>query len=157
MQILYCLVQMDARTHLHCLGKSFSSSPARPSVRKEPTLDCMPCIPLSAQKERPKAANWPPLGLICCRCCMVMQTTHHGLQPYPYFINQGALEKRGKETYGPPLGKRLLLWLDDMSMPQRDAYGTQQPLALLRQLLDRKARPLDICFIALPPCVLSRA
>ena len=56
-------------------------------------------------------------------------------------IHQGALEKRGKETYGPPLGKRLLLWLDDMSMPHRDLYGTQQPLALLRQLLDRKARP----------------
>ena len=58
--------------------------------------------------------------------------------------SQGALDKRGKETYGPPLGKRLLLWLDDMSMPQRDAYGTQQPLALLRQLLDRKARPPNV-------------
>ncbi|KAK9825454.1 hypothetical protein WJX81_002895 [Elliptochloris bilobata] len=54
---------------------------------------------------------------------------------------EGVLEKRGKETYGPPLGKRLLLWLDDMNMPQRDLYGTQQPLALLRQLLDRKAGP----------------
>ena len=70
---------------------------------------------------------------------------YHGMHAIP--LPQGALEKRGKETYGPPLGKRLLLWLDDMSMPQRDAYGTQQPLALLRQLLDRKARPLDICFI----------
>ena len=53
---------------------------------------------------------------------------------------QGVLDKRGKDLYGPPLGKRLLLWLDDMNLPQRDSYGTQQPLALLRQLFDRKAK-----------------
>lgn len=53
---------------------------------------------------------------------------------------QGVLDKRGKDLYGPPLGKRLLLWLDDMNLPQQDSYGTQQPLALLRQLFDRKAQ-----------------
>ncbi len=53
---------------------------------------------------------------------------------------QGVLDKRGKDLNGPPLGKRLLLWLDDMNLPQRDSYGTQQPLALLRQLFDRKAQ-----------------
>jgi len=28
------------------------------------------------------------------------------------------VEKRTKEIYGPPSGKRLLLFLDDMNMPQ---------------------------------------
>ena len=58
---------------------------------------------------------------------------------------QGVLEKRGKDTFGPPPGRRLLLWLDDMNLPAQDAYGTQQPLALLRQLLGRQARRMPCC------------
>ncbi|KAL7391500.1 hypothetical protein ABVT39_010104 [Epinephelus coioides] len=47
------------------------------------------------------------------------------------------VEKRTKETYGPPMGKRLLVFMDDMNMPKVDSYGTQQPIALLKLLLDR--------------------
>ncbi|XP_028292993.1 dynein heavy chain 10, axonemal [Gouania willdenowi] len=47
------------------------------------------------------------------------------------------VEKRTKETYGPPVGKRLLIFIDDMNMPKVDSYGTQQPIALLKLLLDR--------------------
>ncbi|XP_044053526.1 dynein axonemal heavy chain 10 isoform X1 [Siniperca chuatsi] len=47
------------------------------------------------------------------------------------------VEKRTKETYGPPMGKRLLVFMDDMNMPKVDNYGTQQPIALLKLLLDR--------------------
>ncbi|XP_044232976.1 dynein axonemal heavy chain 10 isoform X2 [Thunnus albacares] len=47
------------------------------------------------------------------------------------------VEKRTKETYGPPVGKRLLVFMDDMNMPKVDSYGTQQPIALLKLLLDR--------------------
>ncbi|XP_029296329.1 dynein heavy chain 10, axonemal [Cottoperca gobio] len=47
------------------------------------------------------------------------------------------VEKRTKETYGPTMGKRLLVLMDDMNMPKVDSYGTQQPIALLKLLLDR--------------------
>ncbi|KAF8569239.1 hypothetical protein P879_02503 [Paragonimus westermani] len=48
------------------------------------------------------------------------------------------VEKRSKDTYGPVAGKRLLIFVDDMNMPQVDQYGTQQPIALLKLLLERK-------------------
>ena len=32
------------------------------------------------------------------------------------------VEKRTKEIYGPPSGKRLILFLDDMNMPQARCY-----------------------------------
>ncbi|XP_067910592.1 dynein axonemal heavy chain 10 isoform X4 [Heterodontus francisci] len=47
------------------------------------------------------------------------------------------VEKRTKVTYGPPMGKRLLVFIDDMNMPRVDQYGTQQPIALLKLLLEK--------------------
>ncbi|CAG5116362.1 unnamed protein product, partial [Candidula unifasciata] len=47
------------------------------------------------------------------------------------------VEKRTKDTYGPPSGKRLLIFIDELNMPQVDTYGTQQPIAMLKLLLDR--------------------
>ncbi|XP_071394424.1 dynein axonemal heavy chain 10, partial [Centroberyx affinis] len=50
---------------------------------------------------------------------------------------EASVEKRTKDTYGPPMGKRLLVFMDDLNMPKVDEYGTQQPIALLKLLLDR--------------------
>nr|XP_026696380.1 dynein heavy chain 10, axonemal isoform X1 [Ciona intestinalis]XP_026696381.1 dynein heavy chain 10, axonemal isoform X2 [Ciona intestinalis] len=47
------------------------------------------------------------------------------------------VEKRTKDLYGPPPGKRLVVFMDDMNMPQVDTYGTQQPIALLKLLLEK--------------------
>ena len=47
------------------------------------------------------------------------------------------VEKRTKDTFGPPPGKRLVVFMDDMNMPQVDTYGTQQPIALMKLLLER--------------------
>uniref|UniRef100_A0A3B3TNK4 Dynein axonemal heavy chain 10 n=1 Tax=Poecilia latipinna TaxID=48699 RepID=A0A3B3TNK4_9TELE len=47
------------------------------------------------------------------------------------------VEKRTKDIYGPTMGKRLLVFIDDMNIPKVDSYGTQQPIALLKLLLDR--------------------
>uniref|UniRef100_A0A3Q3MNV8 Dynein axonemal heavy chain 10 n=1 Tax=Mastacembelus armatus TaxID=205130 RepID=A0A3Q3MNV8_9TELE len=50
---------------------------------------------------------------------------------------EASVEKRTKDTYGPTMGKRLVVFMDDMNMPKVDNYGTQQPIALLKLLLDR--------------------
>lgn len=43
-----------------------------------------------------------------------------------------------QDTYGPPMGKRLLMFVDDLNMPRVDTYGTQQPIALLKMFIERK-------------------
>ena len=47
------------------------------------------------------------------------------------------IEKRTKEIYGPPPGRKLIIFIDDMNMPQVDTYGTQQPIALLKLFLEK--------------------
>ena len=44
-------------------------------------------------------------------------------------------EKRTRDVFGPPIGKRLAVFIDDLNMPQVDLYGTQQPIAMLKLLL----------------------
>ncbi|XP_063540762.1 dynein axonemal heavy chain 10 [Cydia strobilella] len=78
-----------------------------------------------------------------------------GLPPEKYLIQQmnfssrtssmdvqrnleSVVEKRTKDTFGPPVGKKLLVFIDDMNMPIVDTYGTQQPIALLKLLFERK-------------------
>jgi len=46
------------------------------------------------------------------------------------------VEKRTKDTYGPPPGRKLMIFIDDMNMPKVDNYGTQQPIELLKLLVD---------------------
>lgn len=47
------------------------------------------------------------------------------------------VEKRTKDTYGPAGGKRLVVFVDDLNMPSKDTYGTQQPIALLKLLIEK--------------------
>ncbi|XP_067164604.1 dynein axonemal heavy chain 9 [Apteryx mantelli] len=46
------------------------------------------------------------------------------------------LDKKAGRNYGPPGTKKLIYFIDDMNMPEVDAYGTVQPHTLIRQHLD---------------------
>ncbi|XP_040604816.1 dynein heavy chain 9, axonemal isoform X6 [Mesocricetus auratus] len=46
------------------------------------------------------------------------------------------LEKKAGRNYGPPGNRKLIYFVDDMNMPEVDAYGTAQPHTVIRQHLD---------------------
>ncbi|KAM4673740.1 dynein axonemal heavy chain 9 [Amazona ochrocephala] len=64
--------------------------------------------------------------------------------PFNYYTTsamlQGVLEKpldkKAGRNYGPPGTKKLVYFIDDLNMPEVDAYGTVQPHTLIRQYLD---------------------
>jgi dynein heavy chain len=46
------------------------------------------------------------------------------------------LEKRTKDTFAPPGGRRLVAFIDDFNMPEKEAFGAQPPLELLRMWIE---------------------
>ncbi|KAF1336483.1 Dynein heavy chain, partial [Globisporangium splendens] len=50
---------------------------------------------------------------------------------------QANVDKRSGKIYGPPAGKKLTIFIDDLNIPKVDLYGTQQPIALLHFVMSR--------------------
>ena len=49
---------------------------------------------------------------------------------------EGPIDKRSGKIYGPPTGKTLVYFVDDINLPYIEEYGTQNALSLCRQSLD---------------------
>ena len=52
---------------------------------------------------------------------------------------EAPVEKRSGKVFGPPAQKQLVYFVDDLNMPFKEEYGTQTPIALLRQYMDYKS------------------
>ena len=44
--------------------------------------------------------------------------------------------KRKRGVFGPEVGSRLSIFVDDLNMPQKEKYGAQPPIEILRQFMD---------------------
>ena len=52
---------------------------------------------------------------------------------------EGAIDKRSGRVFGPPTGKKLIYFMDDLNLPYKETYGTQNSLELLRQIVDHRS------------------
>src|SRR4029434_10068046 len=73
---------------------------------------------------------------VCVCVCVCVCVLNRYVMLLPTGVLERPLEKKSGRNFARAGAKKLIYFVDDLNMPEVDAYGTVQPHTLIRQHLD---------------------